>query len=363
MEHVMSGPKALSNILEITPYKGGQKLENAHKLSSNENPLGCSPLAQAAVAKAAKSLELYPDGSATALREAIAGKYGLDADRIICGSGSDEIFQLLSKAYLQPGDNIVQSQHGFLVYRLVAQQSGAETRSAPETDLKADVDAMLEQVDEKTKIVFLANPNNPTGSYIPYSEVKRLHDGLPENVLLVLDGAYAEYVRNNDYSAGMELAGEMPNVMVTRTFSKIHGLAALRLGWAYGPASVVDALHRTRGPFNVNAVAQAAGIAAINDDRFQAQSVEHNDAELIRVSTAIEKAGFKTFPSVGNFVLIQFPDEPGRTSAEADAFLRKNGIVIRDVKVYGLPDCLRASIGTTVQNDQMIAAIEAFAKS
>jgi histidinol-phosphate aminotransferase len=363
MEHVMTGPKPLPNILEITPYKGGQSLENAHKLSSNENPLGCSPLASAAVERAAKSLELYPDGSAAALRGAIANKYGLDAERIVCGSGSDEIFQLLARAYLRPGDNIVQSQHGFLVYRLVAQQSGAETRSAPEKDLTADIDAMLELVAENTKIVFLANPNNPTGTYIPYSEVKRLHEGLPEDVLLVLDGAYAEYVHNNDYSAGMELAGEMPNVLVTRTFSKIHGLAALRLGWAYGPESVIDAIHRTRGPFNVNAVAQAAGIAAINDEAFQAASVAHNDAELLRVSAAVEKAGFKTYPSVGNFVLIRFPETPGRTSAEADAFLRDNGIVIRNVAVYGLPDCLRASIGTVEQNDQMIAAFEAFAKS
>ncbi|MEQ3745592.1 MAG: histidinol-phosphate transaminase [Henriciella sp.] len=359
----MTGPKPLPNILEITPYKGGQSLENAHKLSSNENPLGCSPLASVAVERAAKSLELYPDGSAAALREAIAKKYGLDAERIVCGSGSDEIFQLLARAYLRPGNNIVQSQHGFLVYRLVAQQSGAETRSAPEKDLTADIDAMLELVDENTKIVFLANPNNPTGTYIPYSDVKRLHEGLPEDVLLVLDGAYAEYVHNNDYSAGMELAGEMPNVLVTRTFSKIHGLAALRLGWAYGPESVIDAIHRTRGPFNVNAVAQAAGIAAINDEAFQAASVAHNDAELLRVSAAVEKAGFKTYPSVGNFVLIRFPETPGRTSAEADAFLRKNGIVIRNVAVYGLPDCLRASIGTVEQNDQMIAAFEAFAKS
>lgn len=359
----MSGPKALPNILEITPYKGGEKLVGAHKLSSNENPLGCSPLAKKAVSEAAQQLELYPDGGATALRKAIGGKYGIDPDRIVCGAGSDEIFQLLGRAYLRPGDNIVQSQHGFLVYRLVAQQSGAETRSAPEKDLTADIDAMLEQVDARTKIVFLANPNNPTGSYVPYSEVKRLHAELPENVILVLDAAYAEYVRKNDYSAGMELAGEMPNVLVTRTFSKIHGLAALRLGWAYGPESIIDALHRTRGPFNVNAVAQAAGIAALSDDAFQAQSVEHNEAELARVGSAVEQAGFKTYPSVGNFILIEFPDEPGRRSAEADQFLRDRGIVIRDVNVYGLPTCLRASIGTTAQNNDLIAAIEAFAKS
>ena len=161
----------------------------------------------------------------------------------------------------------------------------------------------------------------------------------------------------------MELAGEMANVLVTRTFSKIHGLAALRLGWAYGPESVIDALHRTRGPFNVSAVSQAAGIAAINDDVFQAKSADHNDSELLRVKTAVENAGFKTFPSVGNFVLIEFPEDKGRTSAEADAFLRGRGIVIRDVNVYGLPTCLRASIGTVEQNDDLIASIEAFSKS
>lgn len=359
----MTGPQALPNILEITPYKGGEKMVDAHKLSSNENPLGCSPAAQAAVVEAAKHMELYPDGSAAALRDAIGAKYGIDADRIVCGAGSDEIFQLLGRAYLRPGDNIVQSQHGFLVYRLIAQQAGAETRSAPENNLTTDVDAMLERVDENTKMVFLANPNNPTGSYIPYSEVKRLHDGLPENVLLVLDGAYAEYVRNNDYSAGLEMAGESANVLMTRTFSKIHGLAALRLGWAYGPEAVIDAIHRTRGPFNVSAVSQAAGIAAINDDSFQAKSADHNTSELARVRAAVEKTGFKTHPSVGNFVLIDFPDEAGRTSKEADAFLRTQGIVIRNVDVYGLPTCLRASIGTSAQNDDLIAAIEAFSKS
>lgn len=358
----MSGPQALANILKINPYKGGQKLPDGWKLSSNENPLGCSPNAQAAVIEAAKSLELYPDGSAAALREAIGEKYGIDADRIVCGSGSDEIFQLLGRAYLAPGDEILQSQHGFLVYRLVAQQSGADTISAPEKNLTTDVDALLERVTERTKIVFVANPNNPTGTYIPYSEIKRLHAGLPDHVLLVLDGAYAEYVGRNDYSAGMDLAGEMDNVLVTRTFSKIHGLAALRLGWAYGPASVIDAIHRTRGPFNVNAVAQAAGIAALADDAFQAKSKAHNEAELDRVSRAIEAAGFVTYPSVGNFILIRFEDRDGRRSTDADAFLRARGIVVRDVNVYGLPDCLRLSLGTKQANDDVIEAFEAFAK-
>ncbi len=359
----MTGPTPNANILEIVPYKGGQKLEHGWKLSSNENPLGCSPAAQKAVAKVTETLELYPDGSAYALRQAIAAKYGIDADRIVCGAGSDEIFQLLGRAYLSTGDEIVQSQHGFLVYRLVAQQSGAKTISAPEKDLRSDVDAMLERVTDKTKIVFLANPNNPTGSYISYSEVKRLHAGLPENVLLVLDGAYAEYVRNNDYSAGMELAGEEANVVVTRTFSKIHGLAGLRLGWAYGPQSVIDAIHRVRGPFNVTSAAQAAGIAAIEDDAFVAKSLEHNETELARVDAAMIAAGFKTYPSVGNFILVEFEDAQGRRAEDADNFLRSRGIVVRDVKVYGLPNCLRVSIGTREGNDDVIAAVQAFAEA
>ena len=356
----MSGPKPLPNILEIVPYKGGEKLENAHKLSSNENPLGCSPAAQKAAQDASETLALYPDGSAANLRRAIAAKYGLEADRIICGSGSDEIFQLLGRAYLQPGDNIVQSAHGFLVYRLIAQQSGAETRSADETDLTANVDAMLALVDERTRIVFLANPNNPTGSYIPYSEVKRLQEALPESVLLVLDGAYAEYVRNNDYSPGMEMAGALPNVLMTRTFSKIHGLAALRLGWAYGPESVIDALNRTRGPFNVNALALAAGVAALEDEAFQNRSIQHNLQEMERLETVVKDLGLKSYPSVGNFLLIEFPEIPGRGAADADAFLRQRGVVIRNVDVYGLPNCLRASIGTTQQNSDLIAALKAF---
>ncbi|MEM6534866.1 MAG: histidinol-phosphate transaminase [Pseudomonadota bacterium] len=357
----MSGPQPNPNIMGIVPYKGGQKLAHGHKLSSNENPLGFSPKAKAAITSACERLEEYPDGNAVALRRAIGAKFGLDADRIFCGAGSDEIFQLLGQAYLSPGDEILQSAHGFLIYRLVAEQAGAATISAPETDLCANVDALLDHISARTKIVFLANPNNPTGTYIPYSEVKRLQAGLPENVLLVLDGAYAEYVRTNDYSAGAELAGEAPNVIMTRTFSKIHGLAGLRLGWGYGPQSVIDTLNRVRGPFNISAPAQAAGIAAIEDDRFVAQSIDHNSAELARISEAISAAGFRTYPSAANFVLVEFDDKPGRRAADADAFLRSRGLVVRDVKAYGLPNCLRVSVGTTIANDELIEAFTAFA--
>lgn len=358
----MAGPQPLPNILDIVPYKGGEPSEDGWKLSSNENPLGASEAAKAALVDAAAHLELYPDGGATVLREAIAGKYGLDMERIVCGAGSDEIFQLLARAYLRPGDEIIQTEHAFLVYRLVAQQSGASVVNAPETDLTADVDAMLARVTDRTRIVFLANPNNPTGSYIPFDEVKRLHAGLRDDILLVLDGAYAEYVRKNDYDAGISLAGEASNVLMTRTFSKIHGLAALRLGWAYGPSSVIDAIHRVRGPFNVSAPAQAAGVAALADDAFMLDSIEHNEAELERVYSGLSSLGYKITPSVGNFMLIHFPDAPGKDKLAADKFLRSRGIVIRDMTAYGLPKCLRLSLGTVEANTDVLSAFEAFAE-
>lgn len=356
----MAGPKALANILSIVPYKGGQKSPVGWKLSSNENPLGCSPLARQAAIDAASDLASYPDGGALALRDAIARKYDIDAKQIICGAGSDEVFQLLSRAYLSPKDEILQSEHGFLVYRLVAQQAGAETVSAPETNKTADVDALLARVGPKTKIVFLANPNNPTGTYLNKTDIYRLHRGLPEDVLLVLDGAYAEYVEAEDYDDGMQLAGESNNVLVTRTFSKIHGLAALRLGWAYGPESVIDALNRTRGPFNVSAVAQAAGIAAIEDDEFQARSTRHNQLEREKLQNALIALGLEIIPSVGNFVLVAFQDKDGQRAEDADQYLRASGIVVRNVDVYGLPNYLRISVGTTEANRDVIDALTRF---
>lgn len=359
----MAGPKALANILSIVPYKGGQKSPVGWKLSSNENPLGCSPRAIQAAIDAASDLASYPDGGALALRDAIAKKYQVNANQIICGAGSDEIFQLLSRAYLSPGDEILQSEHGFLVYRLVAQQAGAETVSAPETGKTTDVDALLDRVTPKTRIVFLANPNNPTGTYINKTDIYRLHRGLPEDVLLVLDGAYAEYVEADDYDDGMQLAGESNNVLVTRTFSKIHGLAALRLGWAYGPESVIDALNRARGPFNVSAVAQAAGIAAIEDDDFQARSTAHNRLERDRLQNALEALGFNIIPSVGNFVLVEFQNKDGMRAEDADLYLRSTGIVVRNVDVYSLPNYLRISVGSTEANRDVINALTQFVKT
>lgn len=357
-------PQPLPNILKIKPYQGGASstpgAAKPIKLSSNENPLGASPAAKAAALAALEQPQLYPDGAHVALKAAIGASYGLETGRLICGAGSDEIFQFLGRTYLAPGDEIVQTQYAFLMYRLIALAAGAQAHTAPDRGFTADVDAMLALVSPRTKIVFLANPNNPTGSYLPKAEVARLHAGLPKDVLLVIDAAYAEYVDAADYSDGLDLARKHDNVLVTRTFSKIHGLASLRLGWAYGAAAVIDALNRVRGPFNVTAVAQAAGAAAIADRDFPARSAAHNRVELARVSAALEALGLAPAPSVANFVLVPFPEDEGRNAASADAFLRAEGVIVRDMLAYGLPHCLRFSIGTVAQNDRLLAALTAF---
>lgn len=364
MQSVISHPQPRPGILDIAPYvpgrtksTGGSKL---HKLSSNETPLGASPEAIEAFKAQAGHLELYPDGGSSALRDAIAEVYGLNAQRIICGNGSDEILELVARAYIGPGDEGIFTEHGFLVYKIAILAAGGTPVIAPEKDLATDVDAILARVTDRTKVVFLANPNNPTGTYIPFEEIRRLHAGLPPHVLLVLDAAYAEYVRRNDYEAGMELAATAENVLMTRTFSKIYGLAALRLGWAYGPAHLIDVLNRIRGPFNVSAAAQAAGIASVRDRAFVETAVAHNETWLPWVTSELEALGLTVTPSVGNFVLIHFPATPGKTAAEADAYLSDRGCVLRSVAAYGLPDALRMSIGTEEANRAVIAELKAF---
>ena len=353
-------PTPKPGILDIAPYvpgKSGAKGGKVYKLSSNESPLGASPRAIEAFKAAANTLELYPDGSATALREAIATRYALKTENIVCGAGSDELLQLLAHAYLQPGDEAVYSKHGFLVYPIAIKANGAKAVIADETDYTSNVDAMLRAVSPRTRIVFLANPNNPTGTYVPLSEVRRLHAGLPPGCLLVLDAAYAEYVRRNDYEAGVELVSTFENVVMTRTFSKIYGLAALRLGWAYCPAHIADALNRIRGPFNVSAPAIAAGTAAITDEAFVAKAIAHNDRWLPWLTKEIEKLGLKVTPSVGNFLLLHF--KPGQVPS-ADAFLSDRGIVMRRMEAYGLPDAMRLTVGTGEANHAVVKALSEF---
>src|SRR5579872_5527552 len=357
-------PKPRPGLLDIAPYVPGKSsapgVAKIFKLSSNETPLGPSPKAIAAYQAAGAHLEDYPDGSASDLRQAIGQAFGLDPDRIVCGAGSDDLLNLLARAYLADGDEAIHTVHGFLVYPIATRGTGARPVAVPETDYTADVDAILAAVTPKTKIVFLANPNNPTGTCLSFDEVKRLHRGLPPHVLLVLDAAYAEYVRRNDYEAGIELVATSDNVVMTRTFSKIHGLAALRLGWMFGPAHVVDAVNRIRGPFNVNGAAIAAGIAAIEDVAHQEKAREHNSRWLAWLAQEIGKLGLKVTPSVANFLLIHFPETKGRTAKDADAFLTARGLVLRQVGAYKLPHALRMSVGTEEANRLVVAALKEF---
>ena len=331
-----------------------------HKLSSNESPLGPPKSAIAAFRDEADRLELYPDGSATALRTAIAARYGLDPARVLCGNGSDELIGLLAHVYLAPGDEGLFSQYGFLSYPIAIRAAGATPVTAPEDRYRASVDNLLAKVSDRTKVVFLANPNNPTGTYLPYSEIKRLHAGLPSHVLLVLDAAYAEYVQTNDYGSGLELVLESENVVMTRTFSKIYGLAALRIGWGYAPSATVEMVNRIRGPFNVNSAAIAAGVAAISDAAHVEQAIAYNSRWLPEVTKSLEALGLEVPPSVGNFVLIRFPQTEGRTAAAANDYLSARGFLLRPVGGYGLPDCLRMTIGDEEANRGVVAALDAF---
>jgi histidinol-phosphate aminotransferase len=357
-------PEPRPGVLDIEAYVPGKSaapgVARVFKLSSNESPLGPSPKAAAAYRAAAEELHEYPDGSASDLREAIGRAYGLDPDRIVCGAGSDDLLNLLARAYLGDGDEAIHTTHGFLVYPIATLGTGAKPVVAPETNYTADVDAILARVTPRTKLVFLANPNNPTGTYIPFHEVKRLHAGLPPHVVLVLDAAYAEYVRRNDYESGIELVATSDNVVMCRTFSKIYGLAGLRLGWVYGPAHIIDALNRIRGPFNVNLPAIAAGIAAIEDAEHQETARAHNARWLAWLTEEIGKLGLEVTPSVANFVLIHFPGEKGRTAKDADAFLTARGLILRHVGAYKLPNALRMSVGSEEANRLVVQALAAF---
>lgn len=362
----MTAPKPQPGILDIAPYKGGEAavpgVTKVHKLSSNETPMGPSPKGMAAFQKLAGELHRYPDGNVEILRNALAKHYGVPAENLVCSNGSDEMISLICAAYVGPGDEVVYSQYGFMMYPIATMARGATPVVAAEKNFTSDVDALLAAVTPKTKVVFLTNPNNPTGTYISAAELRRLREGLPDSVLLVIDAAYAEYVSRNDYSNGMELVASRDDTMMLRTFSKIYGLAALRLGWAYAPANVVAVLHRVRGPFNVNAAAQAAGAAALDDTTWLDKSRAHNDAELARVTAALTKAGLKVVPSVANFLLMQFPKGAEQAKA-ADAALRQRGLILRGMTGYGLPDCLRLSIGTVEEDDMVIAALTDFMKA
>jgi histidinol-phosphate aminotransferase len=351
-------------ILEIEPYVGGKAeadgVARVIKLSANESAIGPSPRAVAAAREAAVDLHRYPDGGSSDLRRAIGAHFDLDPARIVCGAGSDELIQLLLRAYVGPGDEVLYSAHGFLMYRLGALSVGAVPVAAPETNLSADVDALLARVTSRTRMVFIANPNNPTGSYLTPDQLGRLQARLPEDVLLVIDAAYAEYVRRNDYESGVALVDRAPNVVMTRTFSKLFGLAALRLGWLYASEEVVGVIDRIRGPFNVGRTAQLAGVAALEDEDHQERSRAHNDTWLPWLATEIDRLGLRVHPSAGNFLLIGFPGQGEKSAVAASTALERDGILCRPMAAYGLPHCLRLSVGLDDENRAAVAALKAF---
>ena len=356
----MTSPSPKPGVLDLVPYIAARANASVrlHQLSNNESALGPSPAAVEAFRAASSELYLYPDGGAHALRDAIARFHGLSADRIVCGNGSDELLTLLAHAYVRPGDHVVFSAHAFLVYRMATLASGGTPMAVPEPALRADVDGILEAVTPKTRIVYLANPNNPTGTYLNGAELRRLHGGLPADVLLVIDSAYAEYVEEADYETGSELVSETDNIVMARTFSKAYGLAGLRVGWAYGPRHVVQILNRVRGPFNVSVAAQYAAAAALQDREHLKRAIAHNREWRAWLLAEIRSIGLRADDSAGNFVLIHFGDP--QTAREADGFLLDRGVALRPVGAYGLPECLRMTVGLEEANRAALAALAEF---
>lgn len=361
-----SRPRPKKGILDIAAYVPGVATVRAngriHKLSSNETPLGPCPAAIEAYRQAAGNLELYPDGEARNLRQAISETYGLAPGNIMTGNGSDELLGLLAQTYLAPGDEGIMTEHGFSVYEIQIRAAGATPVIVREKDCRVDVDNILAAIGPQTRLVFIANPGNPTGTYLPAGEIRRLHAALPGNVLLVLDGAYAEYVQASDYEAGIELVAIHENVVMTRTFSKIYGLAGLRIGWMYAPLHVIDAMNRVRGPFNVSSAAQAAAAVAIRDREFLERSAAFNNewrTWLIRELTSI---GLGVTPSVTNFLLVHFPSDEKKTASCADDYLKARGYILRRVDSYGFSNALRLTIGTEEANRGVVTALGEFLK-
>ena len=358
-------PVPKSGIMDIHAYVPGKAKADGVaapiKLSANENILGSSPKAREAYAGAAGQLHMYPDSRTSLLREAVAEDFGLEPERLIFGQGSDEVFQLLNQVFLEPGDNIVQGEYGFAAYAIGARACQAEVRTAKEPDYRIDVDEVVKVVDERTRVVFIANPANPTGTWIPFDEVMRLHQALPPSVVLVLDGAYAEFCKDPSFSDGLDYARTQANVVVTRTFSKLHGLAALRVGWGYAPTEIASAVDRIRLPFNISIPGQLAAIEALRDVEFQERSIAHVEQWRPWLAQQLGGLGLEVvLPSAANFVLVGVPESPGRTAKEAEAFLASRGLLVRGVGNYGLPNHVRITIGLEEHNRAVTEALAEF---
>ena len=357
-------PEPKPGILDITPYKPGKsKAEGfAHpiKLSANENVLGSSDKARAAYVAAAERMNVYPDGRADALRQAVADHFRLEPERLVFGDGTDEVLHLLNQAFLELGDNIVMGQYGFGAYSIGARASQGEVRMAPEPDYRLSVEELLKRVDERTRLVFVTQPGNPTGTFLTREDLSALHQGLPPDVVLVIDAAYGEFADDPRFDEGLDLARTAQNVVVTHTFSKIYGLAALRVGWAYCPAHIADAVDRIRPPFNTSIAAQDAAIAALADEDFKQRSFELVVRWRAWLQQQLGGLGLDVVPSQANFVLVGFPRAPGRTAADAEAFLARKGLIVRGVANYGLPDHLRITIGLEEHNRALVEALSEF---
>ncbi|MFL5298442.1 MAG: histidinol-phosphate transaminase [Phenylobacterium sp.] len=361
-------PLPKPGIMDIHAYVPGKAKADGFaepvKLSANENPLGSSPKAYEAYASAERSLHVYPDPRASIVRAAVAEHYRVEPERLIFGCGSDEVFALLNQAFLESGDNMVQGEFGFAAFAIGAYACQAEVRRAKEPNFRIDVDELLACVDDRTRLIFLANPGNPTGTWIPFSEVRRLHEALPPSVLLVLDGAYGEFCEDPSFDDGIDLARTAANVVVTHTFSKLHGLAALRIGWGYAPLEVAQAVDRIRLPFNTSIAAQRAAVAALGDEDFQKQTLQLNTTWRSWLTQQLGGLGLEVIgPSAANFVLVGFPKTPGKTAADADQFLASRGLLVRGLTNYGLPGHLRVTIGLEAHNRALVDALADFMRA
>jgi histidinol-phosphate aminotransferase len=358
----MTSPQPRPEILNISPYVAGEStvagVNRTYKLSSNEGAFGVPPGAQKAIIDVVTEVFRYPDGGADMLRAAIAKRWGLPADRIVCGAGSDDLLYQLSLSYGGHGRDIVMSAHGFSIYQIAGTYAGSRVIKVPERNLTTDLDAMLAAVTPSTRLVMIANPNNPTGSMVSNEELTRFRAALPQEVLLVLDSAYAEYVTRPDYDAGAKLVDATDNTVMCRTFSKVFGLGGLRVGWCYGPPAVIDVLNRVRGTFNISVAAQAAAVAALAEPGWVEKSVAHNAKYRAIMAEALTNAGIKVWPSEGNFLLCDFGTVD--TANAADVFLRQRGIIVRKVGGYGLPHCLRVTVGTADEVNMVIESLTAF---
>lgn len=356
----MSAITPQPGIMEIALYQGGQShiagRSDVLKLSSNENPLGPCPSAMEAVSRVAAEMHRYPSTDHAALRAAIGEVWGLEPERIICGVGSDEVLQFVTQAFAGPGDEIIHTEHGFSLYPILTRMAGATPVCVPERERVVDIGAILGAVTERTRIVLLTNPGNPTGTMIPEAEVRALADGLPEHVILVIDGAYTEYAEG--YDGCVALARERANVLMTRTFSKIYGLGGLRIGWGYGDPGLIDVMTRIRQPFNLSGIQLAAAEAAVRDRQWVADCADLNTAQRARLEGALRQLGLACDASQTNFVLARFADAD--EAAAADAALQARGIIVRRVAGYGFPEGLRITVGDEDQTGRVIDALTAW---